>query len=224
MFRFDFKNLYFLNCLILSIFLVGCKGNVVSITAFDKLPDSAILSEAKASFVNKKPLVVAFTAEWCPHCREYKPVFHEVKNSFTDKVTFINADVDDKTISSIISRFQVRGIPTTAFIRRDGSVFKVQVGEIAKESLTKITNELLASKKKEKDEPVAPFPIEEPKVENVQENTKEEEGQQEESESQLEEESESLDSKTEDSAVDNDNQEINEEQNLESEESEKIEE
>ena len=222
MFRFNFRYLYFLNCLILSIFLFGCKGKITT-TAFDKLPDSEILSEVKISLSDKRPLVIAFTAEWCPHCRDYKPVFSEVKKSFTDKATFLNVDVDDKTISSVISRFQVRGIPTTAFIRQDGSVFKVQVGEIDKENLTKITNELLISKKKGKDEAVAPFPLEEPVVDKAKESAPAEDQQEQdqnlnqdqntEKEPQAEEEVKDNDVSPDDSnsAVDSSNQAIEEE-------------
>ena len=165
MFKLNFKLLYCLSCLLIGLFLFGCK-KIEKITVFDKLPDSELVSLVKTSLKEKKPIVIAFTAEWCPHCKAYKPLFSEVKDSFTNKATFINVDVDDKVISDVINRFQVRGIPTTAFIRQDGSIFKVQVGEIDKDSLIKITNDLIVSKRKSKDEPVAPFPIGE-EVKNV---------------------------------------------------------
>ena len=169
------KHLYFLTCILLTFSLFGCdeKGGVV--TVLDGVSDSPYLTQMKTSLENKKPVAVSFTAEWCPHCRAYKPVFFEVKDLFADKVTFINIDVDDQNGSAISGRFQVRGIPTTAFIRPDGSVFKVQVGEIEKEELTKIANDLIKSKKKKRGEPIAPFPIESKKEEpKKEEPTKEE--------------------------------------------------
>ena len=127
----------------------------------------------KTALENKTPMAISFTAEWCPHCREYKPVFFAVKDELKDKALFLNIDVEDTEGSNVTNRFQVKGIPTTAFIRADGSVFKVQVGEIEKEELIKIVNELVESKKRKRGEPIAPFPIE-PVVEEVKQEPKEE--------------------------------------------------
>ena len=154
------KNFIFvLFCLCLPFFLYGCKDKEGKITAFDSLPESSLLTEIKDSLQNNTPLAIAFTAEWCPHCRNYKPIFSDVKTSYKDKVKFINIDVDDTDGSAISNRFQVRGIPTTAFVRADGSVLKVQVGEIDKENLSKIADDLIKNKKRKKGDPVAPFPL-----------------------------------------------------------------
>jgi len=155
------KAIYILSCLLLSIFLFGCKESQLKITVFDKLPDSPLLNEVKSSIDDKKPLAIAFTAEWCPHCRKYKPIFIEVQDGYKDRITFINIDVDDTNGQTITQRFQVKGIPTTAFIRPDGSVFKVQVGNIEKDDLNKFLDSLIKSRKKKRKEPLAPFPIDE---------------------------------------------------------------
>lgn len=160
----DKKIRYVFVCVLFAMLLFGCKQKGPKITVFDGLPESKYVSELKAAIEDKKPVAVSFTAEWCPHCRNYKPVFFDVKNLYDEKITFINIDVDDNDGSAISDRFQVRGIPTTAFIRQDGSVFKVQVGEIAKDELIEISNNLLESKRKGRGEPVAPFPIEPVKV------------------------------------------------------------
>ncbi len=158
-----FKNnqrvLYILSCILVAFFLYGCKEKELGVSVFDGLPESPFLTEIKTSLDNHIPLAIAFTAEWCPHCRHYKPVFNEVKDLYHDKVAFINIDVDDANGSPISSRFQVRGIPTTGFVRADGSVYKVQVGEVSKNDLIKIADELILNKKRKKGEPVAPFPI-----------------------------------------------------------------
>lgn len=154
------KLVYFLACFMLAITLYGCKEKGGGVSLFDGLPESTFLTEIKSSLENKKPVAIAFTAEWCPHCKKYKPVFFEVKNSHENEVTFLNIDVDDANGGVISGRFQVRGIPTTAFVRADGSIFKVQVGEIASEDLVKIVSDLVKSKKKRRGEPIAPFPIE----------------------------------------------------------------
>lgn len=153
------KLFYFMACFIFAVLLTGCKEKEDISTAFDKLPDSAVMTEVKTSLKNKKPIAIAFTAEWCPHCKQYKPIFADVKSTLQDQATFLNIDVDDEVGSAISNRFQVRGIPTTAFIRGDGSVFKIEVGEIEKEKLKTIITELVASKKRAKGDPVAPFSI-----------------------------------------------------------------
>lgn len=183
-FKNNQKIFYVLSCLIISAFLYGCKEKEGKVSVFDGLPESTFLTEIKTSLENHTPLAIAFTAEWCPHCRKYKPVFSEIKDLYRDKVTFINIDVDDANGSPVSNRFQVRGIPTTGFVRADGSVYKIQVGDIAKDDLVKIADELIINKKRKKGEPVAPFPLdikkeevapkEEPK-EPVKEELKEEE-------------------------------------------------
>lgn len=154
------KFVYFFVCILLTAFLFGCKEKTELASIFDGLPESNYLTEISSSVENKKPVIISFTAEWCPHCRKYKPAFFEVKDLLSNEATFINIDVDDSNGGIISGRFQVRGIPTTAFVRPDGSVFKVQVGEIEKEELIGIVRDLLKRKKKRKSEPIAPFPVE----------------------------------------------------------------
>lgn len=166
------KKVIIVSCFFLSTFLFGCKLKDGGASLFSGLPESALLTEIKTTLENKKPIVVAFTAEWCPHCRQYKPVFFEVKDLYTDKVAFINVDVDGKEGSAISERFQVKGIPTTAFIRQDSSVFKIQVGEIEKEKLIETADSLLKSKKKKRSESIAPFPIEIKEIAKPEEEAK----------------------------------------------------
>ncbi len=165
------KIIYCLGCFLILIFSGGCREKGLKISVFDGLPESKYVSEVKTAIENKTPMAISFTAEWCPHCRQYKPVFFEVKDELKDKALFLNIDVEDTEGSNITNRFQVKGIPTTAFIRADGSVFKIQVGEIEKEELIKIVNELVESKKRKRGEPIAPFPIE-PVVEEVKQPPK----------------------------------------------------
>lgn len=163
------KASYLLSCIILAVSLFGCKEQGELSSIFDGLPEAGHMTEIKSAIDSKMPVVIAFTAEWCPHCRHYKPVFFEVEKSFENEVKFLNIDVDDTSGSVISSRFQVRGIPTTAFVRKDGSVFKVQVGGIEKEDLTEVVKDLLKSKKKRRGEPLAPFPIEQVEVKPAKE-------------------------------------------------------
>ncbi len=195
---------YILVCLILPFFLSSCKGGSKA-TVFDGLSESTYLTQMKTAIENKTPLAVSFTAEWCPHCQKYKPVFFEVKELYKDKVLFINIDADDKSGSELSSRFQVRGIPTTAFVRADGSVLQIKVGEVDKEELIKIAEELMVNKKKKRGEAVAPFPIEPTKEEKVTEPAKDDSGsgnpQEKIKEEPLEEDGESVEEKNDEPGV-----------------------
>ncbi len=161
------KVAYVISCLVIGLFLYGCKEKGSDVSVLDNLPESTFLTEAKTSIEDHVPVIVAFTAEWCPHCRKYKPVFSEVKDMYKGKVTFINVDVDDKSGSALSDRFQVRGIPTTAFVRADGSVLEVKVGEVEREKLIEFSDLLIANKKRKKGDPIAPFPIDLNKKEEV---------------------------------------------------------
>ena len=172
-FKNNQKVLYVFSCILIAFSLYGCKEKGGDISVFEGLPESTFLTEIKTSLENHVPLAIAFTAEWCPHCRHYKPVFSDVKDLYRNKVNFINIDVDDTNGSPISNRFQVRGIPTTGFVRADGSVLKVQVGEISKDELIKIADELIVNKKKKKGDPVAPFPLDIKKEEVSSEEKKE---------------------------------------------------
>ena len=156
-----FKKVKFIfSVCVISLFLFGCREDDINITVFNGLPASTYLEEFSSALEHNKPVAISFTAEWCPHCRQYKPVFFEVKNIYHNKAAFINIDVDSPDGEIVSKRFQVKGIPTTAFVRQDGSVFKVQVGEIEKLELVDITNKLLKSRNRKSDQPIAPFPIE----------------------------------------------------------------
>lgn len=154
------RHTYFFLCFLVIFFTTGCKERGLKITVFDGLPESKYLNEAMDSIKNKKPVVVAFLAEWCPHCRRYKPIFQEVGDFLNDSATFVHIDVDGEEGSNIVNRFHVKGIPTTAFVRVDGSVYKVHVGALEKDDLAEIVKELVKNKKKKRKDPVAPFPIE----------------------------------------------------------------
>lgn len=156
-----FKRVIFVfSVCIISLFLFGCREDEVKITVFNGLPQSKYLTDFSLALEHNKPLAISFTADWCPHCRKYKPVFFDVQNIYSNKAIFINVDIDSPEGEIVSKRFQIKGVPTTAFVRRDGSIFKVQVGEIEKLELVDIINKLLKSKKRKSNQPVAPFPIE----------------------------------------------------------------
>lgn len=68
----------------------------------------------------KLPIVIDFNAEWCPPCRMFGPVFHEVAASMQGKARFVSVNVDD--YSAVARKFGVTSIPQVTVLKPDGSI------------------------------------------------------------------------------------------------------
>jgi thioredoxin 1 len=71
------------------------------------------------------PVVVDFWAPWCAPCRVVAPVLEQLSEEFGGLVRFVKVNVDENPIQA--ARFDVRGIPTLAFVR-DGQLVDAVVG------------------------------------------------------------------------------------------------
>jgi thioredoxin 1 len=56
------------------------------------------------------PVIVEFTANWCPPCRVLAPHFARLSSSYQGKLTFAKMDTDENDI--VPARFGIQGIPT----------------------------------------------------------------------------------------------------------------
>ena len=82
------------------------------------------IAEARES---DKPLLLVFSASWCPPCIVMKhevwsdsEVSEVVKNGFVP----LHIDVDDKRDAAIAARYGIRGIPAVLIIDADGDVLR----------------------------------------------------------------------------------------------------
>jgi len=76
-------------------------------------PDDLLrYSKSKPSIL----LVLDFSAEWCGPCKQMKPIFENLKSSYSN-VEFHVIDVDDDTRSTIIEKFNIKSIPTIIFYK-----------------------------------------------------------------------------------------------------------
>ena len=116
-----------------------------------------------------KPVVLNFWAGLCPPCRAEMPEFQEVHDQFSDRILLLGIDLgpftglgtsdqgqallDELGITypagttedaSVVSRFQVLGMPTTMFVTPDGGITHKWTGILTREKLTELTEELLA--------------------------------------------------------------------------------
>jgi thioredoxin 1 len=56
------------------------------------------------------PVLVEFTAEWCPPCRALAPHFARLSNSYEGTLRFAKMDIDENV--HVPGRLGIQGIPT----------------------------------------------------------------------------------------------------------------
>ncbi|MFC5455351.1 thioredoxin family protein [Prosthecobacter fluviatilis] len=105
------------------------------------------MSAAKAS---GKPVVLIFSAAWCPPCQAMKHDVYpsaEVK-AFHDKFVWAYLDIDDPRNEGVASKYGVNGIPHIEFLNAAGKEIGKQVGGVSTEDFAKTLESVLAKAKK----------------------------------------------------------------------------
>ena len=110
--------------------LVGVLAAVAPIRAFAggdwnetgiawKSYDDALVEAKK----EKKPILLIFYTEWCPHCTNYSKVFHDPKVIEQSK-QFVMVRVDNDKNKDLAKKFAPDGgyIPRTFFLSSDGAL------------------------------------------------------------------------------------------------------
>ncbi len=65
-----------------------------------------------------KPYVIDFYADWCPPCRQMKPVFAEMEKKYGSEIKFVKADVDE--FPDLAKSYGVEAIPTFVLVNSEG--------------------------------------------------------------------------------------------------------
>ena len=81
------------------------------------------------------PVMVKFTAEWCPPCKRLHPLLEEVEKEVEGKAQVVALDIDDDP--ELASAYKVKSIPTM-IVFKGGQITKTQVGSVGKEALVKL--------------------------------------------------------------------------------------
>jgi thioredoxin 1 len=72
-----------------------------------------------------QPMVVDFTASWCPPCHRLAPVYQRLSAQYQGKLGFARLDIDEHPL--IPAHFHVQAAPTIIFFK-DGKEIERVVG------------------------------------------------------------------------------------------------
>jgi thioredoxin len=56
------------------------------------------------------PVIVDFTADWCPPCRILAPLFARLSDTYKEKLRFAKMDTDENVL--VPARLGIQGVPT----------------------------------------------------------------------------------------------------------------
>lgn len=79
-----------------------------------------------------KPVVVKFTAEWWPACKQLGPVVSKVSEDLEGKISFFSLDVDESP--NLPRQFGVMSIPTMILFKNGTEVDRV-IGFVPKDAV-----------------------------------------------------------------------------------------
>ena len=88
----------------------------------------------------EKPVVVDFYADWCPPCRQMKPILDNLAGEYAGKIVFYKVDVVEAP--GLAAAHGVRGIPMFLFYR-DGRMVGRLVGGMPEAVLRQALDGLL---------------------------------------------------------------------------------
>ena len=87
---------------------------------------------------SKTPVLAVFSASWCGPCRQTSPIIDQVDKELKNKYTILNIDVDK--FPSIISKYEIRGLPTLILFK-NGKLISTKIGGGTKKDIVTWINE-----------------------------------------------------------------------------------
>lgn len=70
-----------------------------------------------------KPVLVDFSAEWCPPCKMLHPVIERLSLEFADQLDVFTVNIDQDP--GLSQRFSISGVPTMLFFKEGHEVKKL---------------------------------------------------------------------------------------------------
>lgn len=120
--------------------LAGCIGADSSHGEVIAVTDKATLDKY---IKGDKPVIVKFSATWCPPCKAIAPMYKKQSSEFKGKVAFLAVDINDAL--ELAQKHAVNGVPTFLYFK-DGKVIKRNVGGSPAYISTDTVNEIFGLK------------------------------------------------------------------------------
>lgn len=134
------KKLSFLCAALLALGAASCSGGNGSKTsdsdsAATTAEAAAVNDETKKNYEitdggllssNGLPMLVDFSAEWCPPCRQLKPIFASLKKEYAGKIDLVSIDVD--SMPDLAKKYNIQNIPALVYISPDGTEVYRSIG------------------------------------------------------------------------------------------------
>ncbi len=130
--------------MIMMLAVTGCKQNAGQTVATTETTRSRTASEnaeaapdeklkAIVAGSNKLPAMVEFGADWCPPCRQMKPIVESLKKEYDGKVDIVYIDTDQ--YKDIARDYKISAIPVQLFFDTDGNQVFRHVGFFPEEKI-----------------------------------------------------------------------------------------
>ncbi len=97
-----------------------------SIPVQESVKTEGSVSSGDSFSANGLPVVVDFSAEWCPPCRQLKPIFAQLKEEFAGKVDFVTVNVD--SMPDVSAKYSISSIPALIYISAEGKEVYRSIG------------------------------------------------------------------------------------------------
>ena len=123
--------------LIVSVCFLSCQGNskvekVVNEENVEMAPNEVVeepeykVVDGKIKPEHGRPMIVDFSATWCPPCKQLKPIFEKLAEEFKGRIDFVTVDVDNNP--ELAQAYGVQSIPMMVFFNKDGQIQNTIIG------------------------------------------------------------------------------------------------
>ena len=130
---------------ILLILLQICTSVAIAAPEFYKNYEEALAAGERKD----KPVILIFSAEWCPPCQQMKHLVYPSKEvePYHDSFIWTYLDVDLPENQGVAQAYRARGLPHYAFLTADGQFMGTAMGGAPPVSFKEILDQVLAHAK-----------------------------------------------------------------------------